>query len=82
MRRQEENRLGSGGQSRFQSGGMSTLDDWISERREMTARFSVTIVQPGYSKAAANPAHMPMLASVRSYLMQTYGILFQFWASP
>ncbi len=81
MRRQEENRLEDSGQSRFQVGQMSTLDDWISERREMTARFSVTIVQPGYSKAAAQSAHMPMLASVSSYLMQTYGIRFGFWAS-
>ena len=81
MRRQEESRLEDTGQSRFQSGQMSTLDDWISERREMTARFSVIIVQPGYSKAAAQAAHMPMLASVSSYLMQTYGIRFGFWAS-
>jgi hypothetical protein len=39
MRRQEENRLEDPGQSQFQIGQISTLDDWISERREMRARF-------------------------------------------
>jgi superfamily II DNA or RNA helicase len=81
MREQEENRRRRGGQTRFQLGSPSTLNDWIADRREMTTRFSVTIVQPGYSLKKANPKHIPLLGSVRSYLMQTYKIGFGVWAS-
>lgn len=81
MRRQEENRIHAGGLSRFLKGDQFVLDEWIGDRRQLTTRFSVRVVQPGYSAAKLNPAHLPMLQSVRSYLMQTYGIQFGFWAN-
>jgi superfamily II DNA or RNA helicase len=82
LRRQEEHRIDQGGPTRFQLGDTAILDEWIAERREMSARYSVTIVQPGYAKRLARPEHMPILASVRTYLMQTYKIGFSFWTSP
>jgi superfamily II DNA or RNA helicase len=82
MRDQEERRVASGsGMSRIQKGNRSLIDEWMSDRRQMRWRFSVTIVQPGYSKRKAAAEHMPMLGSVRAYLMSTYGIGFSVWAS-
>jgi superfamily II DNA or RNA helicase len=81
LRKQEENRIRSGGRSRFQVGDRNLLDDWITNRRELATRFSMTLVQPGYSKAKANPAHLSILGAVRSYLTQTYNIGFSVWSS-
>ena len=81
LRRQEENRTRSGGESRFIVGDRSLLDEWITNRREMVARFSMTLVQPGYSKAKADPRHFAILGSVQSYLRQTYNIPLSFWSS-
>lgn len=54
----------------------------LANRRDMVARFSMTLVQPGYSRANANLAHFPILGAVRSYLFQTYNIGLTFWSSP
>lgn len=80
LRRQEENRRAQGG-TRFEIGDRTLLDDLLTNRREFVTRFHVTIVQPGYSKSRANDAHMPIIGAVRAYLMSTYRIGFQFWAS-
>ena len=82
LRKQEERRSRSGGESRFIVGDRSLLDEWLANRRDMVARFSMTLVQPGYSRANANPAHFPILGAVRSYLFQTYNIGLTFWSSP
>jgi hypothetical protein len=82
LRRQEEKRSRAGGQSRFIVGDRGLLDEWLANRRDMVARFSMTLVQPGYSRANANPAHFPILGAVRSYLFQTYNIGLTFWSSP
>jgi hypothetical protein len=80
LRRQEENRRALSA-TRFEVGDRTLLDDWLTNRREFVTRFHVTVVQPGYSKSRANVAHMPIIGSVRSYLMSTYRIGFQFWSS-
>lgn len=81
IRKQAENRVHAGGASRFIVGDRALLDEWLATRREMITRFSMVLVQPGYSKAQANPAHFPILGAVRSYLMQTYSIGLSFWSS-
>lgn len=81
LRRQEENRQAQGG-TRFEIGNRVLLDDWLTHRRDFVTRFHVTVVQPGYSKARAQQAHLPIIGSVRAYLQATYGIGFRFWSSP
>lgn len=81
LRRQEENRQKAGQQTRFIVGDRSMLDDWLTNRRDLVARFSMTLVQPGYSKAKAATEHLPILGSVQAYLHQTYNISLSFWSS-
>jgi superfamily II DNA or RNA helicase len=82
LRRQEENREKAGLQTRFIVGDRPMLDDWLTNRRDLLARFSMTLVQPGYSKAKAAVEHLPILGSVQAYLHQTYNISLNFWSSP
>jgi hypothetical protein len=82
LRKQEENRSRTGGESRFIAGDRSLLDEWLANRRDMVTRFSMTLVQPGYSRANADHQHFPILGAVRSYLLQTYNIGLTFWSSP
>ena len=56
--------------------------DWLTNRRDLVARFSMTLVQPGYSKTKATAEHLPILGSVQAYLHQTYNINLRFWSSP
>jgi hypothetical protein len=81
LRRQEENRQKAGQPTRFIVGDRSMLDDWLTNRRDFVARFSMTLVQPGYSKAKAAVEHLPILGSVQAYLHQTYNISLGFWGS-
>ena len=74
LRRQEEKRSRTDGQSRFIVGDRGLLDEWLANRRDMVARFSMTLVQPGYSRSKADSEHFPILGAVRSYLLQTYNI--------
>ena len=82
LRRQEENRQKAGQQTRFIVGDRPLLDDWLTNRRDLVARFSMTLVQPGYSKAKADVEHLPILGAVQAYLHQTYNISLSFWSSP
>ena len=70
--RREHDRLSAGRPSRFESGMIATLIGIINQSREMHAEFSVTIVQPGYSKAKAASAHLELFAATESYLMETW----------
>lgn len=72
--RRENHRLSRGRPSRFEKGSITTLMGLINRSREMHAEFSVTIVQPGYSKAKAANAHLELLAATESYLMETWRI--------
>lgn len=81
LRRQEENRQKAGQQTRFIVGDRPMLDDWLANRRDLVARFSMTLVQPGYSKAKTAADHLPILGSVQNYLHQTYNIGLRFWGS-
>lgn len=79
MLQQEERRLSAGQTSRFMRGDRYMLEGWIAERGEFRTRFNVTIAQPGYAKSKADPAHMPLLGSLKGYLMSTYGIGLSVW---
>lgn len=81
MLQQEERRLSADQTSRFIKGDRYAIEHWIAERNEFRTRFHVTIVQPGYAKSKADPSHMPLLGSLKAYLMSTYGIDFTVWAS-
>ena len=82
LRKQEGNRMRTGGESRFIIGDRPLLDEWLANRRDMVTRFSMTLVQPGYSRARAAREHFPILGAVQSYLIQTYNIGLSFWSSP
>jgi superfamily II DNA or RNA helicase len=82
MLQQEERRLAAGQTSRFIKGDRYIVERWISERGEFRTRFHVTIVQPGYSKSKVDRAHLPVLGSLRAYLMSTYAIDLAVWTSP
>lgn len=82
MLQQEERRLAAGQASRFIKGDRYTIERWIAERGEFRTRFHVTIVQPGYSKSKVDRTHLPLLGSLRAYLMSTYAIDLAVWTSP
>jgi superfamily II DNA or RNA helicase len=72
LRRREADRQRRGSATRFEHGSMATLIGLIGQWREMRPEFSVTIVQPGYSRAKAAKPHLELFAATESYLMETW----------
>lgn len=72
LRRREADRQRRGSATRFEQGSMATLISLIGQWREMRPEFSVTIVQPGYSRAKAAKSHLELFAATESYLMETW----------
>jgi superfamily II DNA or RNA helicase len=72
LRRREADRQKRGSATRFEQGSISTLISFIGQWREMRPEFSVTIVQPGYSRAKAVKPHLELFAATESYLMETW----------
>jgi hypothetical protein len=81
LRRREDDRLSAGKGSRFERGSINTLIGLINQSREMHADFSVTVVQPGYSRAKAAAAHLELFAATESYLMETWRMPMKILAS-
>lgn len=81
LRRRELDRIASHLPSRFERGSMSVLLGMINQSHELHAEFSVTLVQPGYSKARAMDAHLELFAATEAYLMETWRIPLKVWAS-
>lgn len=81
LRRREADRQRRGGASRFEQGSMAALLGLIGQWREMRPEFSVTIVQPGYSRARAAKAHLELFAATESYLMETWRMPLKILAS-
>lgn len=81
LRRREADRQRRAGPSRFEQGSMATLLGLIGQWREMCPEFSVTIVQPGYSRAWAAKAHLELFAATESYLMETWRMPLKILAS-
>ena len=80
LRRREADRQRQGRGTRFERGDLPTLMSLLNQWREMRAEFTITVVQPGYSKAAATPAHLELFAATESFLMETWRIPFRVWA--
>jgi len=81
LRRREAERVRKGQATRFERGSMATLVGLVGSWREFRPDISITIVQPGYSKAKATRPHLELFAATESYLMETWRIPFAVWAS-
>ncbi|TGT44425.1 DEAD/DEAH box helicase family protein [Mesorhizobium sp. M8A.F.Ca.ET.165.01.1.1] len=81
LRRRELDRNSAGKPTRFERGSLASLMTFISQSHELHAEFSVTLVQPGYSRAKVVPAHLELFAATASYLMETWRIPLQIFAS-
>ncbi|WP_299959421.1 DEAD/DEAH box helicase family protein [uncultured Roseobacter sp.] len=77
LRTREARRLRSGGHSRYELGDAAIVNGWLAEWNDMSYEFSIAVVQPGYSKANANEAHLRLLAATEAFLMETWGIPFR-----
>jgi Helicase conserved C-terminal domain/Type III restriction enzyme, res subunit len=74
LMRREADRQKKGQPTRYEKGNSQVLYALINQWRELRPEFSVTIVQPGYSKAQADKAHLELLAATESFLMETWRI--------
>ena len=74
LRRREADRLRRGAVSRFETGSLGTLTNMIAQWRDVRPQLSITLVQPGYSKAKAARPHLELFAATESYLMDTWRI--------
>lgn len=79
LHRREADRLKALKASRYEQGGQQTLVTWINKWRQLRAEFSITLVQPGYSKRMAQSEHLELLAATQAYLMDTYRISMSAW---
>ena len=77
LRKREGDRLRKGGNSRYELGDASIVNNWLGRWSELTYRFEVSAVQPGYSKKLAKKDHMELLAATSSLLMETWSIPFE-----
>lgn len=74
LMRREGDRQRKGRTSRYEKGNTHVLHGFIDQWRELRAEFTVTLVQPGYSKAKAEKSHLELLAATESFLMDTWRI--------
>ncbi|KYK49583.1 hypothetical protein A1D31_39770 [Bradyrhizobium liaoningense] len=81
LRRREDDRLSAAKTSRFEVGSMNVLLALVAQSRELYAEFAITIVQPGYKRSKAAPAHLELFAATESYLMETWRIPMKIIAS-
>lgn len=82
MRRREGDlRNREAGQTRFERGDINTLLGFLNGWRNFRPQLSVTIVQPGYSKAVAAAPHLLLLAATESFLMDTWRMPLTIWSS-
>lgn len=79
LHRREADRLKAGKTSRYELGGQAILIAWINKWRQLRPEFTITLVQPGYSKRKAESEHLELLAATQAYLMDTYRISMLAW---
>lgn len=60
--------------TRFERGDQTTLLTLSKRARFLRPKFTITIVQPGLSKAAATTGQLDLLAATAAYLFDTFGI--------
>ncbi len=81
LARREADRLRKGKPSRYELGSSALLSAWLNRWQEFNYDFSVTIVQPGFSKSRAVATHLELLAATEAFLMDTWGMRFRVLAS-
>lgn len=79
FQRREADRIKAGNPSRFEKGDMPLLVNWINKWRQLRSDYTITLVQPGYSKQRAQSEHLELLAATQAYLMDTYRISMWAW---
>lgn len=77
LQHREGLRQRSGRPSRYVHGHPSTVNGWTNRWRDFAYDFSVSVVQPGYRKADAEPAHLELFAATEALLMDTWGMRFR-----
>lgn len=81
LRRREGDRRKHSETTRFEKGEMASLLALLGSWRELRPEFSVTIVQPGYSKKQAQLPHLNLFAATESFLMDTWRMKLRVWTS-
>ena len=74
LRTREARRLRNSASSRYELGDASIVNGWLAEWNETNYEFRITVVQPGYSKARANPDHLKLVSATEAFLMETWGM--------
>lgn len=82
LQRREATRQRAGRRSRYVHGHPADVNGWTNRWRDFAYDFSVTIVQPGYRKADAEPVHLELFAATESLLMDTWGMRFHVIVAP
>lgn len=77
----ESSRIKQNLSSRFEHGDLEKLEEISNQLQILTPEFSVTVVQPGLSKAQVNNDQLQLLAATENYLKETFGIKFSVIAS-
>ncbi|WP_424833055.1 DEAD/DEAH box helicase family protein [Ruegeria sp.] len=76
LRKREGDRRKKSTVSRYEIGDPSIVNGWLGRWSELSFRFQITAVQPGYSKKKAKNEHLELLAATSSLLMETWSIPF------
>jgi superfamily II DNA or RNA helicase len=74
IKRREGNRLNRGEPSRFEVGDQKTLMELKRRLRVLPTTWSISIVQPGVSKAGISADQRRVLGATELYLQETYQI--------
>jgi hypothetical protein len=82
LQNREASRLKRGGSTRFDRGNARLLSELTKRARRLRPEMTITLVQPGLSRAAAESSHLQLLAATELYLKETYAVAFRVLASP
>lgn len=81
LAKREAERQRAGGRSRYELGTSAVVAGWLNRWQEFNYVFSVSIAQPGLSKAKLGSSHLELLAATEAFLMDTWGMRFRVIAS-
>ena len=79
--KREAIRSRAGQPTRLEHGSASTIIGWLNRWQEFSYRFSVTVAQPGLSKAQVKAEHLELLSATETFLMDTWGMPLKVFAS-
>jgi hypothetical protein len=81
LMRREKDRLSKERSTRFERGTLELLHTIREISRVYPVLLSVSVIQPGLSKANASPDQLQLLGVTENYLMETYQLSFSVIAS-